>query len=279
MRFDPFLPRVSSPVFCRESLLCNLVALPTVPFFRGTGDFLRLKWVEAGEALANQQGTQACQIFLSTAEQTPSTDSGVCNFLLDAAYRLLADNYQTAADHCIQKSLSLLSCNSERSRGTFRGWLWLVMAGSALSCRNLESCDLWLRQARQSLLQSNVNPRPHAEELQRWHGDWFAIEACRQAASGDLGNAESLLNRAHQCHMRAQAFTSAAKDRLLRSRSRLLEQQWDAAESDLAEAQSLIKRPGSADEDLHRIKLCRAIDNDLRSVRTKTETLFAAKWN
>lgn len=279
MRFDPFKPRVSTPDSCRESLLCDRVTIPTVPFFWGTNEFLRLKWLEAGQVGLSQGGAQACQICFSALDQTPVSESAICNFLFDAAHQLLAGNYQTAADHCIQKGLCLLTGDSQKSCRIFSGRLWLVMATSALIARNPESCDVWLRQARRSVLLPGANERTLSQELLHWNGDWLATKACLQAGAGDLRSAESLLSSAHQFHLRAQAFTSAAKDLLLRSRGRLLEEQWDAAESDLEKAQILLCHSDSEDENWHRIGLRQVVENELIRIRTKTESLSAAQWN
>jgi hypothetical protein len=141
VQFDPFLPRVSNAILCPGSLLCDRLVIPTVPRFRGINESLRRNWLEAGEALANDRASHALQILMSAADQTVASNVERCHFLFDAAHGFLAANSQTAADSCIQEGLSLLSGRSERSEGTFNGPLWLVMATSALLCKDLDGCS------------------------------------------------------------------------------------------------------------------------------------------
>jgi hypothetical protein len=279
VRFNPFAAHTSNIVECRKSLLCNRLVVPTVPHFFGESTFLLSKWRQGGEALARQQVSLAGQIFLSDDGPNRASDSESADFLFNAAHQLLSINAETVADRCIQKGLSLLTSRSEGASSSFNGSLWLVMASSALKRDDLESCRVWLRHGRRCILTSSEGTEQIAPELMRCHGDWCSIEACFYAGTGDLELAGSLLSRACQYHLRGEALIPAAKDLILRSRLRMLEHDWNAADCDLRVAQTLIAGAHSGTDDHCGNKLLRIIAIDLKSVRAMLERLEAVSWN
>jgi hypothetical protein len=279
VRFNPFAAYTLNPVVFRNTLLCDRLILPVVPHFFGDNTRLLSKWRNAGEALTRQHVSLAGRILLSDDDPSLASDSETSVFLFNAAQLLLSVNAQTSADHCIQKGLSLLAGCRREATSSFNGSLWLVMASIALNRGDLESGRVWLRQGRQCFDRSTASSGQLSPELTRWHADWCSIEACCQAGAGDWELAERLLSRAHQDHVHVAALNSAAKDRILRSRLQSLEHHWEAAESDLMDAQTLVERSDSVFQDYCGIPMRRIIASDLNAVRTRLGRLEAANWN
>ncbi len=277
VRFDPFLPSRSDVDSRHRTLLCELITIPTVPFCQANVGALATIWRRAEKAIDEGCSWEACQIFLVALTNQDLPPRRILQFLFEAAFRLLAAGDQTAADRCTQKALGFLGSQSDRAVRDSLTNQWLVLATSGLLKDDFDSCELWLRQAQRSLAQMERNSP--SETTRRYAGDCHAIQAQLAVQTGNLEQAIDLFTRAYDCHTDTNATCSAAQDLVLRARCYMREQNWDFAETDLAQAESLVRVVYSRRDEGDCQRLLSAILGEQSVLRSQRQAIGVARWN
>ena len=288
MRFDLLV----SPHFRsgnRPRLLCSLLPVPTLPQVAAASVPPAVVWLGSSESITASLMGRDSKTAEATASGSASTAAQLLNvqmkratvaWLFEQAHQLLLKDDPVAADGSIQKALGLQSAAGGTGSTFGQAGSWLILAANSLLKFDLDSCELWLRQAERTM--GHQSPSVDSAEFQRLAGDLFAIRACLFAQASHYQKSACQFMEAFLCHSKAQNWCSAATDLVLRSRLLMLESKWSDAENILLQAEQTAlraeehlspeqPRPADVDRILRTIRLDRAL-----AVQTERQAIIAA---
>jgi len=266
--FDPFA-RAHFRSESRPVLLCSQIQVPTLPATASLPAVPSVAWIKSDFPLSGLD-LKSWAYAHSPSNNPVSAPVTAASLFLTAHHFLLVGN-QSAAENCIQKALGLQSTQPAAAT-TSSSASWLVLAANSLLKRDLDSCELWLRQAERSLHQKSIVV--DSPEFQHVAGDLFVLQACLMAQTNHRQKSASLLLEAFLCHVKAKSFGPAALDLLLRSRLMALECKWTDALAILELAENTLDGlPKPLNPETVRLRTAIASDRDAILRRQNVECI------